>query len=516
MLISRKKQTGFTIVELLIVIVVISVLAGIVVVAFNGVRDRALTAGLQAELRNASSALQTYKVLNNNQYPALLSDAGIETTGEDVEFEYSYDNTTNPPTFCVTAAVDTLALNINNESSINDGACEGHADPSADTSFPSEEIANFLASDADSTDYFGVSVDVSGDTAVAGAYGNDDSGTNSGSAYIFTRSGSTWTEQAKLTASDAAAGDYFGYIVSISGDTAIVGAYNDDDDGSSSGSAYIFTRSGSTWTEQAKLTASDAAAGDYFGRAVVVSGDTAIVGAYTDDDDGSNSGSAYIFARSGSSWTEQAKLTASDAAAGDNFGFALEVSGDTAIIGAFNDDDDGSNSGSAYIFTRSGSTWTEQAKLTASDAAAGDYFGRAVSVSGDTALAGAFGDDDDGSDSGSAYIFTRSGSTWTEQAKLTASDAAAGDYFGRSLATLENVSLIGSMRSDGAGADSGAAYVFTRSGSTWTEQVKLTASDAGNGDLFGVSVALFGQRAVIGSYYDDDGGSNSGSVYVFE
>jgi hypothetical protein len=171
-----------------------------------------------------------------------------------------------------------------------------------------------------------------------------------GSAYVFTRSGSTWTQQAKLTASDAAAGDLFGDPVSVSGDTAVVGAYGNDDAGSWSGSAYVFTRSGGVWTQQAKLTASDAAADDWFGISVSVSGDTAVVGSDWDDDAGRNSGSAYVFKRNGSTWTQQAKLTASDAAEGDWFGVSVSVWGDTAVVGSSFDDDAGLYSGSAYVF----------------------------------------------------------------------------------------------------------------------------------------------------------------------
>ena len=191
---------------------------------------------------------------------------------------------------------------------------------------------------------------MSGDTAVVGAYFDDDSGTDSGSAYVFVRSGSVWTEQAKLTTSDGTADDHFGVSVSVRGDTAIVGAVYDDDSGLSSGSAYVFVRSGAVWTEEAKLLASDGAAGDYFGNAVSVSGDTAVMGAFGDDDNGNNSGSAYVFVRSGSLWTEQAKLTASDGAADDRFGWSVSVSGDTAAVGAWGDDDNGTDSGSAYVF----------------------------------------------------------------------------------------------------------------------------------------------------------------------
>ncbi len=381
--------------------------------------------------------------------------------------------------------------------------------------FATTEEAKLTASDGDVGDLFGLAVAISGDTAIVNARFDNDAGLNSGSAYVFVRSGTTWTEQAKLTASDAAAGDEFGVSVAISGDTAIVGSHMDDEAGSGSGSAYVFVRSGSTWTEQAKLTASDAAAGDLFGHNVVILGDTAIVSAHLSDDAGPDSGSAYVFARSGSTWTEQAKLTASDAAPSNFFGHNSGISGDTIIVGAENTFGTKPFAGAAYVFTKSGSTWTEQAKLTASDAAKDDHFGHSVEISGDTAMVGAFWDDDAGSKSGSAYVFVRSGSTWTEQAKLTASDAAVGDWFGHSTSIIGDTALIGSERDNDAGPDSGSVYVFERSGSTWTEQAKLTASDAAPFDFFGHWVSFSGDTAIVSSHFDDDVGFDSGSAYVY-
>ncbi|MEP5255318.1 MAG: T9SS type A sorting domain-containing protein [Winogradskyella arenosi] len=388
-------------------------------------------------------------------------------------------------------------------------------EPPADINW--NEIINATASDGAAYDQFGNSVAIDGDYAIVGAYGNDDAGSESGSAYIYMRSGNTWIEQAKLTASDAADGDRFGFSVAIAGDYAIVGAYLDDDAGSESGSAYIFMRSGNSWTEQAKLTASDAAYDDEFGRSVAIAGDYAIVGAYRDNDAGGDSGSAYIFIRSGNSWTEQTKLTASDAAGGDEFGFSVAIAGDYAIVGAYKDDDAGSHSGSAYIFMRSGNSWTEQTKLTASDAAESDRFGYSVAIAGDYAIVGANYDDDAGSNSGSAYIFKRSGNSWTEQAKLTASDAAYGDIFGWSVAIKDEYAIIGAVLSDDAGYyDSGSAYIFKRSGNSWTEQSKLVASDGATYDQFGNSVAIDGDYAIVGAPGNDDEGSRSGSAYFFE
>ena len=355
------------------------------------------------------------------------------------------------------------------------------------------------ALDAASGHEFGNSISIYGNTAIVGARSNNDAGLSSGSAYIFTYDGSTWTQQDKLTASDAAASDEFGYSVGIYGNTAIVGARTNDDAGSNSGSAYVFTYDGINWTEQQKLTASDAAGGDQFGYSVSIYEDTAIIGAFGGD-------SAYVFTTTtGVAWTEQQKLTASDAAPGDQFGYSVSIYGDSAIVGARLDDDAGSSSGSAYVFTRSGTNWTEQQKLTASDAAAEDLFGTSVSIYGDSAIIGAPFD----VAGGSAYVFTRSGTTWTQQAKLTADDAAASDKFGTSVSIYGDSAIIGAPFDNGA---SGAAYVYTRSGTNWTQQQKLTASDAAGGDDFGTSVSIYGNSAIVGAPDDDTG---RGSAYVF-
>jgi len=377
------------------------------------------------------------------------------------------------------------------------------------------EKTKLIAFDGASADEFGISVAIDDNFAIVGARLDDDKGTNSGSAYIFQRSGGTWLQQAKLTASDGSSYDFFGNSVAMSGDVALVGAYLDDDDGTNSGSAYIFQRSGGTWLQQAKLTASDGSSDDNFGFSVAIEGDFAIVGAYGDDDQGSASGSAYIFQRSGGSWVEQTKLTASDGSSDDNFGWSVAISGDYALVGAHSDDDQGSYSGSAYIFQRSCGAWLEQTKLTALDGSSDDLFGLSVAMSGDYALVGAYGDDDRGSYSGSAYIFQRSGGTWLQQAKLTASDGSTGDFFGNSVAMSGDVALVGAYLDDDDGTSSGSAYIFQRSGGTWLQQTKLTASEDGAfNDYFGWSVAISGPQSIIGAYGDDDKGSDSGSAYI--
>jgi hypothetical protein len=378
-----------------------------------------------------------------------------------------------------------------------------------------EQQAKLTAGDGAANDEFGWSVAVDGNTAVVGAHYDDDKGSDSGSAYVFARSGSAWNLQAKLTANDGAGGDQFGNSVAVDGDTALIGAYHDDDNGADAGSAYIFTRSGNTWSQQAKLIAGDGAGGDFFGWSVALVGNTAVIGARLDDDNGFNSGSAYVFTRNGNTWSQQAKLIAGDGAGRDQFGWSVAVDGDTAVIGARQDDDNGSNSGSTYVFTRNGSAWGQQAKLTAADGAANDGFGWSVAIDDDTALIGARQDNDNGADSGSAYVFIRSGSAWNQQAKLTAADGAAGDQFADLVALAGDTAVIGARYDDDSGTDSGSAYIFTRSGSAWSQEAKLTANDSSAGDGFGISVAVDDNTVVIGARYDDDNGSNSGSAYIF-
>jgi hypothetical protein len=386
------------------------------------------------------------------------------------------------------------------------------------------QTQKLTASDGTRGDNFGASVSISGDVALVGTTGDDDRGDGSGSAYIFTKENGTWTQTAKLNASDGAVNDLFGVSVSISGDVAMVGALYDDDRGSNSGSVYIFTRQqGGRWTQTQKLTASDGAGGDRFGVSVSVSGDVALVGALYDDDRGSDSGSAYIFTRGqDGSWTQTQKLTASDGAADDQFGVSVSISGDVALVGAYRDDDRGSDSGSAHVFTRQqDGTWSQTQKLTASDGAAYDNFGASVSVSGDVALVGAYFDDDRVSNSGSAYFFAlrpdqQGNNQMLQQHKVTALDGAEDDWFGRSVSVSGDVALVGVPYGDDQGVNSGSAYIFTRGqNGAWSQTQELIASDGAAGDRFGKSVSVSGDVALVGASFDGDLGSNSGSAHIF-
>ena len=367
------------------------------------------------------------------------------------------------------------------------------------------EIQKLFASDGEVLDKFGNCVSVDGDTALVGAMLDDDNGWDSGSAYIFIRTGTTWMQQAKLLALNGTSDEVFGWSVSLSDDIALIGVHGYEHH---KGTAYVFIRAGTTWTQQAQLLAFDGEEYENFGGSVSLDGDTAIIGASTDDDNGYYSGSAYVFTRTGTTWTQQAKLLASDGAAWNGFGNSVSLDDNTALIGAYGDDDNGNGSGSAYVFTRTGTTWIQQVKLIATDGSTYDRFGYSLSLSGDTALIGA-------PESNSAYIFTLTGTTWTEQVKLIASNGAENDQFGHSVSLDANTALIGSPGDDDNGLFSGSAYIFTHSETTWIQQEKLIASDGASEDWFGESVSLGKDTALIGASYDDDNGNDSGSVYVF-
>jgi hypothetical protein len=371
--------------------------------------------------------------------------------------------------------------------------------------------AKLLPTDVGGGEYLSWSVAMDGDTLVVGAPGDGEYWPDvPGAVYVYVRAGGVWTQQAKLAAADGAPSDVFGKSVAINGDTLVIGAPYDDDHGTNSGSAYVFVRSGEIWTEQAKLTAADGLEFDQFGDAVAISGDTAIVGAWFDDDLGADSGSVYVFVRSGETWTQQAKLTAADGAADDRFGASLGISNDTLVVGAFGDDYKGHDAGSIYIFVRTGGVWSEQSKLTAADSADYDLFGFSVAISGDTVVAGTFP-----GNTGSAYVFVRNGGIWSEQAKLTPGDGPAYNWFGSRVAISGDTVVVGAEMDEQKGYGTGSAYVFIRRELTWTQQAKLTAFDAASGAWFGSSVAVCGDTVLVGSPGDNSHGEAAGAAYLY-
>ena len=354
-------------------------------------------------------------------------------------------------------------------------------------------------------DSYGYNVHIDGDTAIVGARFENNA---QGAAYIYTRSGTTWSQQQKLTASDAQNSDRFGCDVEIDGDTVVIGSMLDD---TQRGAAYVFTRSGTTWSQQQKLVASTRTDYDQFGEAVAINGDTIVVGALFEDSGGSASGTAYVFTRSGTTWSQQQKIVASDAQASDQFGGNVAITGDTIVVGALYEDAGGSNAGAAYVFTRSGTTWSQQQKLVASDAAAGDRFGSSSSIYGDTIVVGAVNEN---SQAGSAYVFTRSGTTWSQQQKIVASDAGAHDWFGIDVDIEENTVVVGAYGDDSGTTQNGegAAYIFSRSGTTWTQDKKIVSSTRSTNAYFGYHVALQDNSIIVGAWGEN---SQTGAAYVF-
>lgn len=349
-------------------------------------------------------------------------------------------------------------------------------------------------------DNFGSSVAISDTTLVVGAERHDDS---SGSAYVFELKAGVWSQQAELVASDGMAGDNFGFAVDISGSNIVVTALSDDTVGA--GSAFVFVREGTGWTEQAKLKGNSSNPGNRFGQTVAIDGNKVVVGADRDSEAGDLSGSAFVFVRSDVGWTQQGKLIASDAATGDYFGFSVDISDDRIVVGASQTDSaTAADSGAAYIFSYVETVWTEQSKLSAPDGDALHYFGSQVSISGNSFTATSVGDRSGG---GSLHVFLRNGETWTHQAKLTQSGSAENE-FGRSL-EIDGDTLVAGTSGD----VSGSVYVFLRSGSDWSQQAILKASDAMTVNEFAFSAGVSGNLVAVGAHRDDESGGGSVYVY---
>ena len=468
-----------------------------------------------------------------------------------------------------------------------------------DATSQSSQTAYLKASNTGTFDHFSSAVAISGDTLVVGAEteasnatgvngdGSNNLAPGSGAAYVFLRSGTGWLPQAYLKASNTEAGDNFGRFVAISGNTIAVGAAAEDSDASGiggnqlsnampgSGAVYVFVRNGASWSQQAYIKASNPFNGDGFGFSVALSGDTLVVGAIGESsnatgingDQSDNSipaaGAAYVFVRSGTTWTQQADVKASNTGP-DGFGWDVDVAGDTLVVGARTEasmatgvngdqlDNSFSLAGAAYVFVRSGTTWTQQAYLKASNTGSGDEFGARLVLSGDTLVIAAVGEDSQATgvngvqhgeaatDSGAAYVFTRSGATWSQQAYLKASNTGSFDWFGRAVGISGDAVVVGAMHEDSSASgvggdqgnealmDAGAAYVFVRDGATWSQHAYLKASNPGFIDEFGGSLAMWGDTLVIGAEGEDssaigvDGdqslnnAGSAGAAYAFD
>lgn len=469
---------------------------------------------------------------------------------------------------------------------------------------PIAQRAYLKASNTHSAALFGDRVAICGNTVVVGAYSEYSNGVGvngsqtsltrpaSGAVYVFVKTNGTWTQEAYLKASNPDTDDYFGGAVAISHDTIVVGAgtesssstgVNGDQNNNSSyrsGAVYVFRRSGTSWQQEAYIKASNTGSDDRFGAAVSIDGDTMVVGALREDsnatgidgsqnnDDSFNSGAAYVFHRNGSTWTQQAYLKASNSGDGDNFGISVAVSGETIVVGAWNEDsnatgvngdqqnNDSANSGAAYVYRRTGETWIQQAYLKASNT--DDYdnyeqFGWDVAVHGDTIAVssryeasisrGINGDQTDNSNtSGAVYVYRRDNNdTWQQEAYIKSSNSDGGDDFGAAISLSKDILVVGANLEDSNATgidgdqdnndyyDSGAAYVFRRHGTNWTQTHYLKASNTDAYDSFGLSVGVSCGRLVIGAPRESspsvgvngDQGNNmgtgsSGAAYLFE
>jgi hypothetical protein len=365
--------------------------------------------------------------------------------------------------------------------------------PGAGKAHGVRQLSELIPFQAWTGDEFGWSVAVSGSTAVVGApYAG-----YTGAAYVFTKVGSTWSQQAVLTASDPVVGNDFGSSVAISGSTVVVGSPGTT---SGLGSAYVFTGSGGSWSQQAEFTSPNPSGADKFGYSVETSGSLVMVGA-----DGQNvkTGAVYVYADNAGSWSEQAELLASDGIPGDQFGWSMAISGSSLVVSAVRHN----ANGAIYVFTDVGGIWSQAAELAAADGANNDYFGDKVATDGTRIVAGAPGHD---STTGAAYVFTLSHGQWAQTGEMKASDGAQNDCFGWSVGLSGKTVLVGAEQHN---QHAGAAYVFQMKGAKWTQHAELTAGDGGPGDEFGYSATVSGTTAYIGA---DGAEGGAGSAYVFK
>ncbi len=375
------------------------------------------------------------------------------------------------------------------------------------------------ADEANADDRFGEAVAIQHERAVIGAYGDSVYGTRSGAAYVFEIENGTWMQAARLAAPDGAAHSDFGASVAMDGERVLVGSPGHGPQGTGHGEAYVFDRQpDASWSNSARLIAADGAFDDRFGHAVALEGDRALVGAYAKNAPDNDTGAAYLFERQpDNTWQQVAQLVAPDGDELDWFGYAVALSGNRAVVGAWRDDDQGDASGAAYVFEQQpGGQWLMASKLLAADGDEGDNFGKSVALAGDAALVGAPRDQDAGQQSGAAYLFARrADGQWQQQTKLTATDGDAGDEFGYAVALSGNRALVGARGDDHAEADAGSAYLFEQQpDGTWRTSAKLTAPRAGDGDGFGVSVSVRDDALIIGADKDDLRGENAGAAYA--
>ena len=383
-----------------------------------------------------------------------------------------------------------------------------------------------IAADGQASDLFGFRVLVSGNTAFISAPAP---GPRPGKVYVFTNSSGTWTETQQLTATPSIAPppnwtDFFGWSLSLSGDSLLVGApevFNPMF--GPVGAAYVFVRDGDTWVQQQELLDAGAGTFDWVGSAVALAGDTAFVGSPNHD---GTQGTVYVFTRSGTSWSEGTALVASDGTSGDShqFGGAVKFNGTTLLIGAPGPDyTSGAYApGEAYVFTNSGGTWTETEILQPDDSADGDQFGFSLAIEGTTLLIGAPAADVGANvHQGAGYVFDGSGGSFVQTHKIFADDGVAYDQFGQSVAMSGDTALIGMWSHNDdpttppAPPKPGSVYLFSAARDSWTQSDKLTASDATDGDSFGWDVGVDGTTLLVGAQRTVGANAFQGAAYVY-
>jgi hypothetical protein len=371
--------------------------------------------------------------------------------------------------------------------------------------------------DGKAGDFFGYGVAIDGNTALVGAFKADIDGvTDAGAAYVYVLGDKGWRQQAKLVAEPAFAEDTLGGNVALKNDVAMLGVMQRDDKGKDSGAVVYFEREVNIWKQRQIFTAPDAKPGDAFGQSIALTKNHLIIGAPRKDTLGNDAGAAYIYKRENDSWRYQTKITASDGAAGDLFGISVAIDGNTILVGADLDDEKAENAGAVYVYVLERNKWKQEAKLMASDGGETDIFGVRVALSENTALVSARRDDTEelGIDAGSAYIFVRDGSTWTQQVKLTSPDGQADDRFGRGVALSGDTAIISAMNHDANGSNTGAVYVYKKGSSGWRYTSKFMAKSSMPDDKFGWNVGLSNGVAVVATPNHDAKGQESGAVFI--
>ena len=366
-------------------------------------------------------------------------------------------------------------------------------------------------------DRFGLNVALSGSLALIGAPFDDDDGERSGAAYVWERQSTGWVEVAKLTASDAAMGDRFGFAVALDGERAVVGARYDQDVGYGTGAIYVFERQGGAWVETAKLQPDNAQAGDLFGNDIDLEGDTIVVGSSAHGTGAlAQSGAAFVFRQVGGTWQQTGKLTPIELQSGDTFGEAVAISDGRIAVSAARQDVQGTNSGSVYIYSQFGGFWSQEAKIVPPGGSEFDLFGASLSLDGTRLIVGSVLDDDFGTDAGSCYIYQRQFGVWQLVEEIGPSDPTLFAQFGVSVAIEGQRALVGADRDTAAGPASGSIYVFEQSASGWEQVAKLRVAEVAPSDTFGHAVALDGGRLLVGAPFHDAAHADGGAAWIYE